>query len=73
MPSGEEVGEAFENFLSTIDDRDYDSFGERALPFGEDVDSRLADHYTTDLSEPDSAERDDDDDTGAQGALDDDQ
>ena len=73
MPSGEEIGEAFENFLSTIDDRDYDSFGERALPFGEDVDSRLADHYTTDLSEPDSAERDDDDDPGAQGALDDDQ
>ena len=73
MPSGEEIGEAFENFLSAIDDRDYDSFGERALPFGEDVDSRLADHYTTDLSEPDSAERDDDDDTGAQGALDDDQ
>ncbi|WP_165165099.1 PAC2 family protein [Corynebacterium qintianiae] len=51
MPSGEEIGEAFENFLSAIGDRDNDHFGERALPFGEDVDSRLADHYTTDLSD----------------------
>ena len=48
MPTGDEISEAFENFLSAIDDRDNDHFGERALPFGENIDSRLADHYHTD-------------------------
>lgn len=67
MPTGEEISEAFENFLSAIDDRDNDRFGDRALPFGEDVDSRLADHNFTDPTDgtdddPDAQHRDDPDD-----------
>ena len=65
MPTGEEISEAFENFLSAIDDRDNDRFGERALRFGEDVDSRLADHYFTDASEDHPERRDDDTDSEA--------
>ncbi|AWB84158.1 PAC2 family protein [Corynebacterium liangguodongii] len=47
MPSGEEISEAFENFLSAIDDRDSDSFGERALPSRGETTTRLADHFYT--------------------------
>ncbi|WJY68217.1 PAC2 family protein [Corynebacterium auris] len=40
-PSGEEIGEAFENFLAAIEDRDR----ERGLPHGEPEDTRLSDYY----------------------------
>ncbi|WP_291313740.1 PAC2 family protein [Corynebacterium sp. UBA2622] len=58
-PSGEEIGEAFENFLAAIEDRDRNGSSGRGLPFNEDGDTRLEDHY--DLNPPAGEEQDDSD------------
>ncbi|WKD57524.1 PAC2 family protein [Corynebacterium capitovis DSM 44611] len=52
-PTGEQIGEAFENFLAAIADRDADRGGDpetRGLPFGGDA-ARLNDHFSPGSSE----------------------
>ncbi|WP_342319885.1 PAC2 family protein [Corynebacterium mayonis] len=48
-PSGEEIGEAFENFLAAIEDRDRDRGrtkpDSRSLPYDESTSERLSRHY----------------------------
>lgn len=59
MPSGEEISEAFENYLTAIEDRDRNE--QRSLPHSEETDQRLRDHFFIDPSAP---ERSLDDDQG---------
>jgi len=47
VPSGEEISEAFENFLAAIEDRDRDQAGSQELPLA-DEQQRLKDHYFLD-------------------------
>lgn len=54
VPTGEEISEAFENYLAAIEDRDRD--GRPSLPHGEETDQRLRDHYFID---PDDGEDED--------------
>lgn len=50
MPTGEEISEAFENYLTAIEDRDRDQ--QRSLPHSEETDQRLRNHFTIDPSTP---------------------
>ncbi|UIZ91381.1 PAC2 family protein [Corynebacterium sp. CNCTC7651] len=50
VPSGEEISEAFENFLAAIEDRDRPR-GEVGSAFSEDDRQRLSDHYFVDPAE----------------------
>lgn len=64
MPSGEEIGEAFENFLAAIDDRDRNR--DRGIGSGtSEVDRMWVDDPQVDLEEPDS--------NGERGLTDDDE
>lgn len=53
VPSGEEISEAFENFLAAIEDRDRAS---QELPLDDDALNRLGDHYLIDPDEPEYPE-----------------
>lgn len=67
MPSGEEISEAFENYLTAIEDRDRTREEQRSLPHDEATDQRLRDHFFIDPAQPeidDAAERSRDDDNG---------
>lgn len=61
MPSGEEISEAFENYLTAIEDRDRGQRDsqQRSLPHSEETDQRLRDHFFIDPSEQ-SQQRGDD-------------
>ena len=59
MPSGEEISEAFENYLTAIEDRDRNRSEQRSLPHSEETDQRLRDHFFID---PDDSEQQPDDD-----------
>lgn len=50
MPTGEEISEAFENYLTAIEDRDRGD--RRGLPRSEEDDQRLRDHYFIDPDAP---------------------
>jgi len=56
MPSGEEISEAFENYLTAIEDRDRNRDHQRSLPHSEETDRRLRDHYFIDPSAPGDAD-----------------
>ena len=56
MPSGEEISEAFENYLTAIEDRDRNRDQQRSLPHSEETDRRLRDHYFIDPSAPGDAD-----------------
>ncbi|MCP1387229.1 PAC2 family protein [Corynebacterium sp. TA-R-1] len=55
VPSGEEISEAFENFLAAIEDRDR-ALGEGHSPGEDESTRRLSDHYFIDPSEDDGFE-----------------
>ena len=57
MPSGEEISEAFENYLTAIEDRDRNE--QRSLPHSEETDQRLRDHFFIDPSAPERSLDDD--------------
>ena len=56
MPSGEEISEAFENYLTAIEDRDRNRDQQRSLPHSEETDRRLRDQYFIDPSAPGDAD-----------------
>lgn len=57
VPSGEEISEAFENFLAAIEDRDRPRQQELPVdPVDEDSAERLSDHYFIDPHSPDDDE-----------------
>nr|WP_246815341.1 PAC2 family protein [Corynebacterium sp. HMSC08F01] len=64
MPSGEEISEAFENYLTAIEDRDRNRGQQRSLPHDENTDRRLRDYYFID---PDAEEGDGDSDDDSEG------
>ena len=63
MPSGEEISEAFENYLSAIEDRDRNRADQRGLPHSEETARRLRDHFVVDSEEPEQQLDDDQRDT----------
>ena len=63
MPSGEEISEAFENYLSAIEDRDRNRADQRGLPHSEETARRLRDHFMVDSEEPEQQLDDDQRDT----------
>lgn len=73
VPSGEEISEAFENFLAAIEDRDRDQSATQELPLGNDERQRLSDHYFIDPLEGTDGEDTCSENTGdSDGSLDDD-
>ncbi|MDY5785973.1 PAC2 family protein [Corynebacterium sp.] len=63
-PSGEEIGEAFENFLAAIEDRDRE---QRSLPYDEATSARLSDHYYIDDTADEGGEAGEDGQAGENG------
>lgn len=48
VPSGEEISEAFENYLTAIEDRDRGGRNQPSLPHDAETDQRLRDHFFLD-------------------------
>ena len=54
VPSGDEISEAFENYLTAIEDQQSRPLvdGQRGLPFGDDLSQALQDFYYIDPAQP---------------------
>ena len=64
VPSGEEISDAFENYLTAIEDRDRvlgQDEQQLSLPFGDDENNLLMDHFLIDPEDTDDTEKPDDD------------
>ena len=64
VPSGEEISDAFENYLTAIEDRDRvlgQDEQQLSLPFGDDENNLLMDHFLIDPEDPADPEKPDDD------------
>ena len=58
VPSGDEISEAFENYLTAIEDQQSRPLvdGQRGLPFGDDLSQALQDFYYIDPAQPNDEE-----------------